>query len=277
MIKNRILLTGASGFVGKHVLRRLSKLGHQITVVTRNRESSKFDKSFKIDRYIETKNLFLEDLEWWKLALMDVDIIVHLAWYVEPNKYLHSHLNFDCAQGTMTIARAATELQISRFVGIGTCFEYDLSYGYLSTSTPLKPSSVYSATKISTFMMLSEWFKNHHLSFLWCRLFYLFGEGEDNRRLVSYIRERLEKGSPAELTSGRQIRDYLDVEEASRLIVESVFSEKVGPLNICSGIPISVRELAEKIADEYNRRDLLKFGLRTENDVDPYIIIGQNQ
>jgi nucleoside-diphosphate-sugar epimerase len=277
MNKNRILLTGASGFVGQHVLRRLSELGHQITVVTRNKESRKFDKSFNIDRFVETKNLFLEDVEWWKIALMDVDTIVHLAWYVEPNKYLHSRLNFDCLKGTLSIARAATELQISRFVGIGTCFEYDLSYGYLSTSTPLKPSSIYSATKISTFMILSEWFKNHQLSFLWCRLFYLFGEGEDNRRLVSYIRERLEKGEPAELTSGRQIRDYLDVEEASRLIVESVFSEKVGPLNICSGIPVSVRELAERIADEYNRRDLLRFGLKSENDVDPIIIVGQKQ
>ena len=274
MNTNRILLTGASGFVGQHVLRRLSGLGHPITVVTRNKESSIFDKNIKIDRFIETKDLFKEDFEWWRNALVDIDTVIHLAWYAEPGLYLQSHLNFDCLAGTLVMARAATDLQIRRFVGIGTCFEYDLSYGYLSTSTPLKPSSVYSAAKISTFMTLSEWFKDHQESFLWCRLFYMYGEGEDHRRLVPYIRQRLKANQPVELTSGKQIRDYLDVKEAAVRIIEATFSEKYGPINICSSIPITVRELAERIADEFEKHDLLQFGMRLENQVDPSVIVG---
>jgi dTDP-6-deoxy-L-talose 4-dehydrogenase (NAD+) len=174
----------------------------------------------------------------------------------------------------LLLARAAADMQVKKFVGIGTCFEYDLDYGNLSTATPLKASSIYSAAKISTFLSLTELFKNKETPFLWCRLFYLFGEGENPKRLVSYVRSRIQAGEPVELTSGDQIRDYLDVKEAANVIVESTLSEKSGPINICSSIPITVRELVERIADEYNRRDLLRFGSRPENQIDPKVIVG---
>jgi dTDP-6-deoxy-L-talose 4-dehydrogenase (NAD+) len=81
-------------------------------------------------------------------------------------------------------------------------------------------------------------------------------------------------GEPAELTSGSQIRDYLDVNEAGRMIVETALSAVQGPVNICSGMPITVRQLAEQIADEYGRRDLLRFGARPDNLVDPPCVVG---
>jgi nucleoside-diphosphate-sugar epimerase len=77
-----------------------------------------------------------------------------------------------------------------------------------------------------------------------------------------------------ELTSGSQVRDFLDVREAGEMIVQSAMSDIQGAVNICSGIGITVRELAEKIADEYGRRDLLKFGARRENQMDPKFVVG---
>ena len=79
---------------------------------------------------------------------------------------------------------------------------------------------------------------------------------------------------PAELSSGSQIRDYLDVREAGRMIVEHALGAGQGPVNICSGTPVTVRELAERIADEYGRRDLLRFGARPDNLVDPPCVVG---
>ena len=81
-------------------------------------------------------------------------------------------------------------------------------------------------------------------------------------------------GIPAELTSGNQIRDFLDVSEAGQMIVEIALSKKQGAANICSGIPITVRQLAEQIADEYGRRDLLIFGARPDNFVEPLCVLG---
>jgi dTDP-6-deoxy-L-talose 4-dehydrogenase (NAD+) len=102
----------------------------------------------------------------------------------------------------------------------------------------------------------------------------MYGDGEDSRRLVPYLRKKLGAGEPVDLTSGNQIRDFIDVCEAGRLIGESALSEAQGPVNICSGIPITVKQLAQDIADEYGRRDLLKFGTRPDNLIDPPCVVG---
>ena len=117
-------------------------------------------------------------------------------------------------------------------------------------------------------------FRKQEIEFAWCRLFYLYGEGEDERRLVPYLRGKLTAGEPAELTSGKQIRDYLDVREAGRMIVEAALGAVQGPVKSAPAWPITVRQLAEPIADEYGRRDLLRFGARPDNPVDPPCVVG---
>src|SRR6185312_10194114 len=101
-----------------------------------------------------------------------------------------------------------------------------------------------------------------------------YGEHEDARRLVPYLRSKLAAGEPAELGIGKQIRDYLDVREAGRMIAGAALSDTQGPMNICSGVPVTIREIAERIADEYGRRDLLHFGARPENLTDPPCVVG---
>ena len=81
--------------------------------------------------------------------------MIHVAWYVEPGKYLDSPKNLDCLIGTLALAKGAVNANVSRFVGIGTCFEYDLKEGYLSTDTPLRPLTPYAAAKASAFITLS--------------------------------------------------------------------------------------------------------------------------
>jgi nucleoside-diphosphate-sugar epimerase len=200
--------------------------------------------------------------------------VIHVAWNVEPATYLQSIKNLDCLTGTLHLAKGAAQARVRRFIGIGTCFEYDLTGGMLSVQTPLRPLTPYAGAKAAAFMALSQWLPQQGVEFAWCRLFYLHGEGEDERRLVPYLRAKLMAGEPAELTSGKQIRDYLDVREAARMIVETALSAVQGPVNICSGMPITVRQLAEQIADEYGRRDLLRFGARPDNLVDPPCVVG---
>jgi dTDP-6-deoxy-L-talose 4-dehydrogenase (NAD+) len=224
---------------------------------------------------ITTPDLFAESAAWWADACAGVDTIIHAAWYVEPGKYLTSERNLDCLVGTLCLARGAARSKVRRFVGVGTCFEYDLANSVpLAVDAPLKPLTPYAAAKAAAFMTLSQWLPIAGVEFCWCRVFYLSGEGEDSRRLVPYLRAKLAAGEPAELTSGNQVRDHLDVREVAQLIVNHALGDETGPINICSGVPVTVRQLAERIADEYGRRDLLKFGARPDNPLDPPYVVG---
>jgi dTDP-6-deoxy-L-talose 4-dehydrogenase (NAD+) len=223
---------------------------------------------------VTSPDIFAENAGWWADVCAGVDTVIHAAWYAEPQHYLQSPKNRDCFSGTLQLAQGAVQANVRRVVGIGTCFEYDLSAGRLSVETPLKASTPYAQAKADAFAALSQLLPQHAIEFTWCRLFYLFGEGEDPRRLVSYVRAKLKAGEPADLSSGTQIRDFLDVREAGRMIVEAALGPVQGPVNICSGKAITVRQLAETIADEFGRRDLLRFGARPDNLVDPPCVVG---
>lgn len=269
-----IAITGATGFVGRQIFKAL--LGSECPIRLIIRKGSRPLPAINTSHIevMETSDLFSESPERLRRLVKDVDTFVHAAWYTEPGKYLTSPINVDCLSGTLRLAQAFVDCGGRRFVGLGTCFEYNLNQGVLRTDSPLKPLNLYAACKVSAYHVLNQFFSIADIEFTWCRLFYLFGEGEDERRLVPYLRRQLNAGEPAELTSGRQIRDYLDVLEAGRMIAEEVLGSRQGAVNICSGVPITVRELAEKIADEYGRRDLLRFGARPDNHVDPPSVIG---
>ena len=267
----KILVTGATGFVGRQIVKALINNNQKITVITRAQNKEIIPSGIDI---IETEDLFAESDARLAEILKSVDTLIHAAWYAEPGKYLTSLLNLDCLTGTIRLAKAFAEAGGKRFVGIGTCFEYDLTQGVLSVNTPLNPKTLYAACKVSAFQVLGQLFPSKNVEFLWCRLFYLYGEGEDPRRLVPYLKKCLSSGEVAGLTSGNQIRDFLDVEEAGAMISDASLSSLQGPLNICSGIPITVKQLAEQVADEFGRRDLLRFGARPDNLVDPPCVVG---
>ncbi|MGN6573907.1 MAG: NAD-dependent epimerase/dehydratase family protein [Pseudolabrys sp.] len=268
-----VLLTGATGFVGRQVHRALAARGVPVVVVLRAGTEARL--AGPATRVTATPDLFAETPAWWARACAGIETIVHAAWYAESGQYLHSPKNDECLAGTLALARGAVAAGVRRFVGIGTCFEYDVAVGLLTTKTRLNPQTPYAAAKASVFRALSELLPSRGIGLAWCRLFYLYGEGEDERRLVPYLRHRLSRGEPAELTSGTQIRDFLDVAEAGRMIADVALGTTEGAINVCSGVPVTVRELAERICDEYGgRRHLLHFGARPDNAFDPPRIVG---
>ncbi len=271
MVSKPVLLTGGAGFVGRQVLAALTAAGVPVRLVLREGRAV---PAGQVEGVRRTPDLFAEPVEWWQDACQGVGTIVHAAWYAEPGKYLQSSLNLHCLAGTLRLAQGAVEAGVGRVVGVGTCFEYDLADGLLDTATPVRPLTPYAGAKAATYFALSTSLPSHNLSFAWCRLFYLYGPHEDTRRLAPYVRMHVAAGEPVDLTSGAQVRDFLDVREAGRLIAAVALGQHEGPVNICSGVPITVRAFAERIADEYGRRDLLRFGTRPDNLVDPAVVIG---
>lgn len=273
-MNNKFLITGATGFVGRQVLSKLLEKKKDVRIIVRKDKENFLGDINSRAEIVTTDDLFEESVDWWNEQCKDIDTIIHLAWYSEPGKYLLSSKNIECLNGSLNLAKGAINSGVRRFVGIGTCFEYDLNAGRLSIDTQLKPSSPYAAAKAGLYTFLSQLLTTKSIEFTWCRLFYIYGEGEDDRRLVPYIRKQLSKGLVAELSSGKQVRDFLNVSVVGKMITDVALSQKQGPINICSGTPITVRQLAEQIADEYGQRDLLRFGARPENLTDPIVVLG---
>lgn len=271
---SRVLVTGGTGFVGRAVVSALKSRDMDLRCVVRNGSAKRLPDLTPSDQIIEVADLFTQKTEWWGDALTDIDMVIHLAWYAEPGKYLTSSRNLDCLSGTLAMAQGAAQAGVRRIVGVGTCFEYDLSLGHLSADARLDPVTPYSAAKAATFMTLNQWLPLQGIEFLWARLFYLYGKGEDTRRLVPYLHQQMQAGAIADLTSGTQVRDFMDVEDAAALLLTDAFSDRQGASNIASGQGITVRQLAETIADEYGRRDLLNFGARADNLTDPPCVVG---
>lgn len=269
-----VLLTGATGFVGRQIHKRLLDQGHDVVVVIRPGSGDRLMPGQSVSRIVETPDLFSESEDWWADKLAGVEAVIHAAWYVEWRKYTDSDINFDCVSGTLAMARGAAKSGVRHFVGVGTCMEYLLPSTELTIDSVLSPTTLYSACKLSVYHMLSEYFSKLDLTFSWCRLFYLYGEGENPSRLVPYVRERLSRGEIAKLSAGTQVRDFLDVGKAGAMIADVITTGQPGAINICSGQPTTIRQLVEFIADEYGRRDLLEFGAAVVHPSDPAAVVG---
>lgn len=271
----RILLTGATGFVGRQVLKSLQERGADVRIVVRGGRRLPVGFAIGNSNTIFSPDIFSEDEHWWCATCQSIDAVVHAAWYAEPGRYLLSSKNIDCLSGTLALAKGAVSAGVRRFVGVGSCFEYAFSNEPLTVDARIEPLTPYAAAKVAAYLTLSRWLVSVNVGFAWCRLFYLFGDGEDERRLVPYLRAKLKAGEPAELTSGQQVRDFMDVCDAGQLIARVALGEMQGAINICSGMPLTVRNLALRIADEFGRRDLLRFGVRQGNVTDPPYVVGE--
>jgi nucleoside-diphosphate-sugar epimerase len=269
-----ITLTGATGFVGRQILCSLLERGCSVRVLVRDPSRLHSIPAHAALEIVHTPDLFAEATGRLEELLEGSETLVHAAWYVVLGEHYKSRLNLACLSGTLNLANAFAAVGGKRFVGIGTYAEYDPSAGLLTTDTPLAPNTLYAACKVSAFQVLRFFLGAENINFAWCRIFSLYGEGADERMLVAYIHSKLRAGQEVLLTRGEQVRDFLDVKDAGRMIADVALGQQQGAVNICSGEPTSVRQLAERIADEYGRRDLLRFGARPENPFDPPRVVG---
>lgn len=272
----KVLLTGALGFIGSKILKELTKYDVRITALVR--ENKKYSNQINDERinYIYIDDLFNKDLKWWLGILKDIDCVIHSAWYTENSKYLHSKKNLECLKGSLNLIEACSISKIKFFVGIGTCFEYDFNYTNkkLTTSTPLNPKSPYTLAKVSLLNSLKLLQITSDFQFAWCRIFYVYGEGDDPRRLIPYIHDMLNKSQKAYIKNGDLIRDYIDVKEAGKLIAKIALNCSNGEFNICTGEGKMIRDLALEIGKFHKKPDLIFFEDSNKNKTSPAKIIG---
>lgn len=269
-----VLLTGATGFVGRAIHRYLHRQGHDVRVIVRAGRAVRLAAPVSPAAVLDVEDLFACDADWWARACEGVDAVIHAAWYVEHGRYPDAPENAACVDGSFALAKGAVRAGVSHVIGIGTCMEYRLPGESLSVDAPLEPANFYAACKVAAYHMMREWLALHGTRFSWCRLFYLHGEGEHPDRIGAYLHRRLQAGERADLSAGTQVRDFLDVRDAGAMIANVVDSGQTGVINICSGTPLTVRAFAERIADGYGRRDLLSFGGHAPRPSDPAAVVG---
>lgn len=270
-----ILITGATGFVGTQVMTVLSKIPNvNLYPVIRKKNKNIFKNFNNVKKIYYSKDIFNQQEIWWKKKLHKIDIVIHIAWYAEHGKYLESELNINCLFGSLKLGKAVANSGVRRFIGIGTCLEYDLSKGRVNINTDLNPINLYSVTKVSLFKTLQKIFSIKKKEFVWCRLFYLYGAGEDQRRLSPYIHKQLQNGFPVKLINSNNIRDFLNVYDAAKIISKVTLDKVVGVINVCSGKPITIKKFAQNIAAKYGRSDLLKFSEQKKKLYEPKEVWG---
>ena len=267
----KLLITGARGFIGRHCLQLLlERKDFEIHAVSRK----------------ERKKDWL-DVHWHKADLLDSrqvpqllakvqpSHLLHFAWYAEPGKFWNSIENFRWVRASLSLLQAFSVYGGKRVVVAGSCSEYAWENGYCSEeSTPLSPSTPYGICKHSLQMMMASFSEQTGMSSAWGRVFFLYGPHEHPNRLVSSVILSLLKDSPANCSHGKQIRDYLYVQDVAEAFLALLQSEVQGPLNIASGRPIAIKEVIIKIAEKLDRKDLVRLGALSASLGEPNLLVG---
>ena len=251
----KVLLTGAAGFIGAHVARQLVTGGDEVFALVRPQS-----RVWRLGDIRDSLHLVECDLtdssatEAW-VARVRPDLCIPLAWYVEPGRYLESVENLPCVRASLSLASALVTHGCRRLVGAGTCLEYASTDRPLSEDSPVRPDSLYAASKLGLGLMLERLGAVTPMQTAWLRFFYLFGPLEDERRLVPSVTRALLEDREARVTSGINVRDFLHVGDAASAVCAVARSDLRGPVNIGSGRPVAVRDVVATLGAILGRPD----------------------
>ena len=159
----------------------------------------------------------------------------------------------------------------------GSGYEYDWSYGYCSEKlTPAVPNTVYGSCKQALHLLTKAFATQAGLSAAWGRVFFLYGPAEHPNRLVSSVILSVLKGEPAKCSHGRQIRDYLHVQDVADGMVSLLDSAVEGAVNVSSGQATTLREIVLTTGRLLKRPDLIQLGAIPARANDTALVVGEN-
>lgn len=266
----KIIVTGASGFIGRHVIDILKKENFEIHALSRHGAIAENESVMwhSVDLFNQ------RDVEKCMQEVQPSHLI-HLAWDATPGQYVTSLSNYQWIEATLCLFRNFVSNGGIRAVVAGTCAEYQWDQGILKEDDETNSyDTPYSACKNYTRSLLFHLAQQTGLSLGWARLFFLYGPMEPESRLVPSIIRSLLKDETAKCTEGTQKRDFLYVEDAAEAINILLKSNEEGIYNIASGQAIRVIDLVNHIALQFGKSHLILPGAVKEGNVQAPLVQG---
>ncbi len=245
----KVLITGASGFLGAAVARQAVAQGREVALLLRptsdtSRIADLLDKVAVI--YGDMGKI---DQARDALAAFGPEVVAHLAWDGVKGSDRNNPEQMANIIASVALYRVAADLGCRRFVGLGSQAEYGPCPARCDESVSTQPTTVYGAAKLSTFWLLDRMAATDGNSFAWLRLFSCYGPGDDPSWLIPYMTLRLLAGEKPALTKGEQMWDYIYVDDAAAAVISLIDSDATGVFNLGSGQAHRLRDIVTKIRD----------------------------
>jgi nucleoside-diphosphate-sugar epimerase len=282
---SRVMVTGASGFIGRHVLGACVRAGHEVHAVS-SRPGAGDDGAHPSQG----------DVRWHEADLLNPatasslvarvrpELLVHLAWYAEHGRFWSSPENVRWVESSLALIRAFADAGGRRAVIAGTCAEYDwAAIDPVSADRPLPrcnelhtptgPHTLYGACKRAVNAVAESFAATVGVELAHGRVFFLYGPGEQPGRLVAQVARSLLAGEPVATSDGRQVRDFLHVEDVAQAFYAILGSDVLGAVNIGSGEAVTVGQVIESIAARVGRPELVRWGAQPRAEGDPPVLL----
>jgi nucleoside-diphosphate-sugar epimerase len=264
----RVMLTGATGFIGRQALDALSHAGHEVHAVARRRGPATAGVIWHEADLLESSHV---------VGQAEPRVLVHLAWYSEHGRYWTSPENERWVEASLVLLREFADFGGKRALLVGTCAEYEWSRAVYREDAPLRPATTYGQAKHRLHDAASAYAQRTGLELAWGRLFYLYGPYEAPQRFVATIARKLLAGEEAPMTAGTQVRDYLHVADAGAALAALADSRVCGPVNIASGKGVALRELAGLIAAAAGGAGRLRVGALPSRPDEPASLVADTR
>jgi nucleoside-diphosphate-sugar epimerase len=249
----RVLLTGASGFIGRHCLPLLLDKEYEVHAL-----SSRAIPEAGPPVFWHRADLLDPDGPARLLDRLRPSHLLHFAWITEPGAYWTSPGNPRWAEASLALLRSFTEHGGRRAVVAGSCAEYDWRSERCFESDAPSPSTPYGSSKHSLHLQIEDLCREARVSSAWGRIFFVYGPHEKPERFVPSLIRALLGGERAVCHHADQTRDLLHVRDVAHAFVTLLESPAMGAVNIASGIPVALGGLARAIAGKIDRPDLLE-------------------
>jgi nucleoside-diphosphate-sugar epimerase len=264
MTSRRVLLTGASGFIGRHAIAPLLARGFEVHAASRHPPAP------EPGLVAHAVDLLDPLVPARLLETVRPSHLLHAAWDVTPGRYWTARENLDWVAASLRLYRAFVAGGGQRIEIVGTCAEYDWTGDVLDpASTPLVPATLYGKSKLSLCQLLQEAALLDGVSLAWGRIFFLYGPHEAPERLIPSVIVPLLRGEPALVGEGLAERDFMHVADVAEALVVALDSQHVGALNIATGTTRSLRDVVLEIAVQLHRPDLVRLGARPTPAAEP--------
>jgi len=263
----KVLVTGATGFIGNYVIEELLK--YNITIIANSLLSENEIRSDWLNKVEYIQADLNEKSDNWFSFFRKPDMLIHLAWGGLHNYKDLFHLELNLPKNYFFL-KNVIQNGLAKVVVAGTCLEYGMQNGALRENLETKPNNPYALAKDCLRKFLQQLQIANDFDLKWVRLFYMYGKRQNPNSILSQLETALEREDKVfNMSGGEQLRDYLPVEKVAEYIVKISMQDKIAIVNCCSGEPISIRKLVGNYLAEKNKSIELNLGYYPYPDYEP--------